>query len=192
MIPEITVDDLSKKLKSEENFILLDVREPTELEYARLIDKRLETTPMSRLAREGIMTLSDAAQTQDATIYVMCHHGNRSAQVTAWLAQQGWEVTGVDISEEGIRLAREQATKLGVKLQTVLRRADEFEYGRNQWDLVIGMFMHQIFSDNAAKIIDGGRCREVGRAPCRGTIGIVLPKVPFVGDHEIGSIAPLI
>lgn len=46
---------------------------------------------MSRLAREGTQALSDAAQSQDATIYVMCHHGNRSAQVTAWLAQQGWK-----------------------------------------------------------------------------------------------------
>jgi SAM-dependent methyltransferase len=72
-----------------------------------------------------------------------------------WLAQQGWEVTGVDISEEGIRLAREQAAKLGVKLHTVLQSADEFDYRRNQWDLVIGMFMHQIFSRNAAKVIDG-------------------------------------
>jgi adenylyltransferase/sulfurtransferase len=91
MIPEITVDELSKKLQSEEEFILLDVREPQELDYAKVTDSRLEATPMSRLAREGTRALSEAAQVQDTTIYVMCHHGNRSAQVTAWLAQQGWK-----------------------------------------------------------------------------------------------------
>jgi adenylyltransferase/sulfurtransferase len=91
MIPEITVDDLSKKLQSEEEFILLDVREPQELDYAKVTDSRLEAAPMSGLAREGTRALSEAAQVQDATIYVMCHHGNRSAQVTAWLAQQGWK-----------------------------------------------------------------------------------------------------
>ena len=91
MIPEITVDELSKKLQSEEKFILLDVREPQELDYAKVTDSRLEATPMSRLAREGTRALSEAAQVQDATLYVMCHHGNRSAQVTAWLAQQGWK-----------------------------------------------------------------------------------------------------
>ena len=91
MIPEITVSEFSEKLNSEDKFILLDVREPHELNYAALTDGRLEVTPMSRLAREGTKALSDAAQTQDATIYVMCHHGNRSAQVTAWLAQQGWK-----------------------------------------------------------------------------------------------------
>ena len=91
MLPEITVTELAEKLKSEDPFILLDVREPHELNFAKVSDGRLEVTPMSRLAREGTKALSDAAQTQEATIYVMCHHGNRSAQVTAWLAQQGWK-----------------------------------------------------------------------------------------------------
>jgi rhodanese-related sulfurtransferase len=90
MLPEISVTDLSEKLKSQDTFILLDVREPDELNYARLNDRRLETTPMSRLAREGTKAMSTSAQSQDTTIYVMCHHGSRSSQVTAWLAQQGW------------------------------------------------------------------------------------------------------
>jgi rhodanese-related sulfurtransferase len=91
MLPEITVNQLSEKLNSEDQFILLDVREPHELNFARVSDSRLEVTPMSRLAREGTKALSDSAQEQNATIYVMCHHGNRSGQVTAWLAQQGWK-----------------------------------------------------------------------------------------------------
>ena len=91
MIPEISVTELSQKLNSEDDFILLDVREPHELNLAKVSDNRLEVTPMSRLAREGTNALSDSAKAQDATIYVMCHHGNRSAQVTAWLAQQGWK-----------------------------------------------------------------------------------------------------
>jgi len=91
MLPEITVTELSEKLESEDSFILLDVREPHELDLAKVADRRLEVTPMSRLAREGTKALSDPAQSQDATIYVMCHHGSRSSQVTAWLAQQGWK-----------------------------------------------------------------------------------------------------
>ena len=91
MLPEITVTELSGKLNSDDKFILLDVREPQELNFAKVSDSRLEVTPMSRLAREGTKALSDSAREQDATIYVMCHHGSRSAQVTAWLAQQGWK-----------------------------------------------------------------------------------------------------
>jgi rhodanese-related sulfurtransferase len=91
MIPEINVTDLSEKLKSDDKFILLDVRELNELNYAKLTDSRLEVTPMSQLARQGAKALSASAQKPDATIYVLCHHGSRSAQVTAWLAQQGWK-----------------------------------------------------------------------------------------------------
>jgi len=86
MIPEITVNELSQKLQSDDKFILLDVRELNELEYAKLTDSRLEITPMSQLAREGTKALSESARSQDATLYVLCHHGNRSGQVTAWLA----------------------------------------------------------------------------------------------------------
>ena len=87
---EISVTDLSEKLKSEDQFILLDVREPHELNFAKLTDNRLEVTPLSRLAREGTNALSESAQVKDSTIYVMCHHGNRSSDVTRWLAAQGW------------------------------------------------------------------------------------------------------
>jgi rhodanese-related sulfurtransferase len=91
MLPEITVAQLAEKLKTQDEFILLDVREPHELNFARLTDHRLQATPLSRLGREGTNALSEAAKSKDATIYVMCHHGNRSGQVTAWLAQQGWK-----------------------------------------------------------------------------------------------------
>ena len=91
MLPEITVTQLSEKLKSQDEFILLDVREPHELNFAKLTDHRLQVTPLSRLGREGTNALSESAKPKDATIYVMCHHGNRSGQVTAWLAQQGWK-----------------------------------------------------------------------------------------------------
>lgn len=91
MLPEITVTDLANQLKSEDEFILLDVREPHELNFAKLTDSRLELAPLSRLAREGTNVLPESAQSKEAKIYVMCHHGSRSSQVTAWLAQQGWK-----------------------------------------------------------------------------------------------------
>ena len=91
MFPEITVTQLSEKLKSDEKFILLDVRELNELDQAKVEDSRLEVTPMSRLASEGPTALSESVRAQDIPVYIMCHHGSRSAQVTAWLAQQGYK-----------------------------------------------------------------------------------------------------
>ncbi len=91
MFPEITVTQLSEKLKSDEKFILLDVRELPELDQAKVEDNRLEVTPMSRLASEGPAALSESVRAQDVPVYIICHHGSRSAQVTAWLAQQGYK-----------------------------------------------------------------------------------------------------
>jgi len=91
MFPEITVTELAAKLKSEEKFILLDVRELPELNQAKIEDSRLEVTPMSRMAREGVSALSESARSQEIPVYVMCHHGSRSVQVTMWLIQQGFK-----------------------------------------------------------------------------------------------------
>jgi len=91
MFPEITITDLAARLQSEEQFVLLDVREPFELEHAKIDDNRLEVAPISLLAEQGLDALPESAKPQDATIYIICHHGSRSMQVTAWLAQQGWK-----------------------------------------------------------------------------------------------------
>ena len=91
MFPEITVTELAAKLRSDEKFILLDVRELTELDYAKFEDSRLEVTPMSRLASEGPSALPESVKSQEVPVYIICHHGNRSMQVTGWLAQQGYK-----------------------------------------------------------------------------------------------------
>jgi rhodanese-related sulfurtransferase len=91
MFPEITVAELDEKLRSDEKFILLDVRELSELEHAKVTDSRLEVMPMSRLAREGVTALPESVQSQEMPVFVLCHHGNRSMQVTMWLSRQGYK-----------------------------------------------------------------------------------------------------
>jgi len=89
-VPEIDVQELARKLSSSESFILLDVREDWELVQAKITDSRLEVAPMSRLAKAGIEMLPESVKAKDALICIICHHGTRSADVTAWLAAQGW------------------------------------------------------------------------------------------------------
>jgi rhodanese-related sulfurtransferase len=90
MIPEITVEELARKLKSQDGFILLDVREDWELDLAKIADARLEVTPMSRLAEQGTDALAESARQKEAELLVLCHQGVRSAQVAQWLSAQGW------------------------------------------------------------------------------------------------------
>ncbi len=90
MIAEVSVEQLAEKLKTPDQFIVLDVREPWELALAKITDDRLVVGPMSGLANQGLEALPEPALQKDAEIYVLCHHGVRSADVTGWLASQGW------------------------------------------------------------------------------------------------------
>jgi SAM-dependent methyltransferase len=74
-----------------------------------------------------------------------------------FLATQGWEVTGFDISDVGVQLAREAAQKRGLKLAALVDDVDHFDYGQQRWDLVVGMYMHAMITRSAAKIIDSLR-----------------------------------
>lgn len=89
-IPEIEVHDLAAKLDSDEDFILLDVREAWELDAAKIADARLVHAPMSQLSAQGMAALPESTQGQERSVYVLCHHGVRSAQVAAWLVRNGW------------------------------------------------------------------------------------------------------
>jgi rhodanese-related sulfurtransferase len=90
-VPEIDVHELHRKLQSEERFVLLDVREPWELQRSSIRDERMHPAPMSRLAKEGPHALPAPVQQRDQPVYVLCHHGVRSAQVTNWLVSHGWK-----------------------------------------------------------------------------------------------------
>ncbi len=90
MIAEVSVEQLAEKLKTPDQFIVLDVREPWELALAKITDDRLVVGPMSGLANQGLEALPEPALQKDAEIYVLCQHGVRSADVTGWLASQGW------------------------------------------------------------------------------------------------------
>lgn len=87
--PEISVQDVAAKQQAGEQFIWLDVREPDELNVAFIDDERVVDVPLSRLAREQVAALPESLQDKAAEIIVFCHHGMRSAQVTAWLQGQG-------------------------------------------------------------------------------------------------------
>jgi rhodanese-related sulfurtransferase len=88
--PEIGVEDVAQMRQREEDFILLDVREQMELRLANL-GRDVLWIPLSDLATRREKALTDAFDDKEATIVVFCHTGVRSAQVTAWLRQLGWQ-----------------------------------------------------------------------------------------------------
>lgn len=53
-----------------------------------------------------------------------------------YLASQGWKVTGVDFSDEGLRQAREEAEKRKLPLEAIYADVATYDFGIAKWDLV--------------------------------------------------------
>ena len=52
------------------------------------------------------------------------------------LARLGWDVTGIDLSAQGLAVMRDNAEKAGLKVRTVKTSYEDFDFGRERWDLV--------------------------------------------------------
>ncbi len=88
----MTVEELAQARRAGRDLVVLDVREPVELELAAL--EGVVHVPMSELPGR----LGELDRGRD--LAVLCHHGSRSAHVVAWLQAQGW--TRVENVEGGI------------------------------------------------------------------------------------------
>ena len=81
---EITVEELKTLRDGGSEFTLLDVREPWELQTAQIAGSK--SMPMGDVPSRFQQELDP-----EDHIVVVCHHGVRSMNVTAWLRQQGFE-----------------------------------------------------------------------------------------------------
>jgi rhodanese-related sulfurtransferase len=81
---EISVAELKAALAGGGAFTLLDVREPWEFQTAHIAGSR--HIPMGDIPARFNQELDP-----EDHIVVVCHHGVRSMNVTAWLRQQGFE-----------------------------------------------------------------------------------------------------
>jgi SAM-dependent methyltransferase len=59
-----------------------------------------------------------------------------------YLAQQGWQVTGVDLSDVAVAQAKRHAAQVGIKLDAVIDGLDHYDFGRGRWDLIALFYMH--------------------------------------------------
>ncbi len=81
---EISVAEAKSLRDAGQDFTLLDVREPWEYDVARIAGSK--NIPMGDIPSRFNQELDP-----DDRIVVVCHHGVRSMNVTAWLRQQGFE-----------------------------------------------------------------------------------------------------
>lgn len=66
-----------------------------------------------------------------------------------YLASQRWKVTGVDISDEGMKIAQVNAAKQKLKIETVNHDMNTYDFGTAKWDLIT-----YIYAGNNPALID--------------------------------------
>jgi rhodanese-related sulfurtransferase len=81
---EVSDTELKALLDAGAEVVLLDVREPWELQTSHIVGSK--HIPMGDVPARFNQELDP-----DSHIVVLCHHGVRSMNVTAWLRQQGFE-----------------------------------------------------------------------------------------------------
>jgi 2-polyprenyl-3-methyl-5-hydroxy-6-metoxy-1,4-benzoquinol methylase len=67
-----------------------------------------------------------------------------------FMAQQGWDVTGFDPSEEAVRIANKNAASVGLKIRGLVARDDQFDFGVAQWDLIVVTYVRDLTDHDAA------------------------------------------
>jgi SAM-dependent methyltransferase len=68
-----------------------------------------------------------------------------------FLAEQGWDVTGFDLSQEGVRQAQAEAGKRNVRLNAVVSREEDFELRTAVWDLIVMTYVRRIRAGDAER-----------------------------------------
>ena len=77
---------------------------------------------------------------------------------TIYLAQQGWDAVGFDPADKAVEAAKQQAAQLGVRITTHVARAEDFDWGTAQWDLIVLSYVggREYVSNVARSLRPGG------------------------------------
>lgn len=116
-----------------------------------------------------------------------------------WLAEQGWQVTAIDISPVALEGVSVRAERLGLAL--TCRQADAFEWSADQtYDLVSAQFMHlprpaltRLHQELAASVGPGGTLLIVGHHPDdvgHAPEGTTFDDIRFTGDEVASTLDP--
>lgn len=82
-IKQISVRELKTKLDNKEKIRLIDVREPSEYEVARI--EGAELIPLGEFGQKALQLIQP-----DEEVVVHCHHGGRSQRACEYLKASGY------------------------------------------------------------------------------------------------------
>ena len=128
---------------------------------------------------------------------VACGEGRNAI----WLAQNGWQVVGVDFSPVGLEKAHRLAVESGVTVEWVQGDLTTWE-PPNTYDLVVVMYLHlpgdirhSVFARMAKSVAPGGTMLVVGHDMLNlseGTGGPQNPAVLYGPEDVVGDIGSVL
>jgi SAM-dependent methyltransferase len=134
---------------------------------AEWYDREFATSELGVSGRRAVMRLLGSGR--GALIDIGCGGGSHASA----LAELGWTVTGVDVSEDQLRLARAR----GINVRH--GRAEELPFPDESFDAAVSMWTHTDVDDFA------GAAREIARVLRPGSPFVYFGAHPcFVGPHS--------
>ena len=135
--------------------------------HADWYDREFATSELGIFGRETVIRLLGSGQ--GALLDVGCGGGSHAVA----FAELGWTVTGVDVSEDQLRLARSRG------IDARLGRAEELPFGAASFDAAVSMWTHTDVDDFASE------ARELARVLRPGAPFVYFGAHPcFVGPHS--------
>lgn len=110
-----------------------------------------------------------------------CGEGRNSI----WLAEQGWDVVGVDFSQVAIQRAREIAQRRGVSVEWIVADLNEYDPPKRWFDLVVDLYIH--LEPNERRALTSKAARAVAPG---GTLLIVGHHIDNLKDGHGGPQEP--
>lgn len=133
---EVPEDEVERRLSVIRKLFSEQPERGIELTYDRIYSKPLT----GDLEQDGFKSTPSAfmmESVESLTPGRALDVGAGQGRNAVWLAGQGWEVTAIDLSGAGLAAARENAARVGKQLETVQTSYAAYEFGDQQWDLIV-------------------------------------------------------
>ncbi len=100
-----------------------------------------------------------------------------------YLAERGWKVTGVDLSDVGVAQAKRTAAERNLQITAVVGDLETYDFGSEQWDLITSFYVHA-WHDASKTDVPARILRALRPGGLVVMEAYAKPKVPFGFDVE--------
>jgi len=145
---ELSQDEIQRQLDTIRRLFTDHPEKGVEITYDRIFSKPLTGDP----EKDGFTSTPSVfmmESTKGLKPGKALDVGAGEGRNAVWLAQQGWDVTGIDISRVGLAVAEANAEKAGTRIKTVKATYLDFDFGTEQWDLIVMILSWAPVSDPA-------------------------------------------